>query len=60
MRMLSVPELSERLDVCPNTVRAMLKRQDLPSIRIGGRYYRVREADLEAFMAGGTAPANAA
>lgn len=60
MRMLSVPELSERLDVCPNTVRAMLKRQDLPSIRIGGRYYRVREADLEAFMSGGISAAKVA
>lgn len=50
--MLSVPELSERLDVCLNTVSAMLTRQDLSMIRIGDRYYRAREADLEAFMAG--------
>lgn len=51
-KMLNVPELSEKLHVHQNTARAMLKRGDIPSIRVGGRFFRVREEDVDAFMAG--------
>lgn len=51
-KMLNVPELSEKLHVHQNTARAMLKRGDIPSIRVGNRFFRVREEDVDAFMAG--------
>ena len=47
--LLTVRAVAEILQVCPRTVRRMIKRGDLPAIRLE-RQYRVRRPDLETLM----------
>lgn len=47
-RLLTVPEVAERLRVHPITVRRLIKAGRLPAVRIG-RAVRVRVADVEAY-----------
>ena len=49
--LLTVRDVADMLQVCPRTVRRMIKRGDLPAIRLA-RQYRVRRPDLEALMTG--------
>ena len=48
-RLLSVAEVSERAGFTSGAVRGWIKRAILTAVRIG-KEYRVREADLEAFL----------
>ena len=51
-RWLEVKDVVARLDVHPNTVRRWLKSGQLAGRNFGGRTgYRIRESDLEAFLA---------
>jgi len=47
-RLLTVPEVAERLRVHPITVRRLIKAGRLPAVRVG-RAVRVRVEDVEAF-----------
>ncbi len=50
-RWLKVTEIAERLQVHVETVRRWLRAGDLKGRDFGGRTgYRVREADLQAFL----------
>ncbi len=54
---LTVAEVAERLRLCEQTVRNMIDRGELAAIRVGPRRIRVREAELDRFLAAGaTAP----
>ncbi len=54
-RLLTVPEVAERLRVHPITVRRHIKTGRLRAVRIG-RAVRVREADLQEYMRPEIAP----
>ena len=41
---ITVPEISERLGICEETVYAMLKSHEIPNIRHGHRYIVSRVA----------------
>lgn len=50
-RWLTVQEVAERLDVTQETVRRLLRRGELPGMRISKRSgWRVRPDDVEAFI----------
>ena len=49
--MLSLQTVAERADVAVKTVRREIERGHLPAYRIGAQI-RVREDDLEAYLAG--------
>ena len=52
-RWLTVAEIVEQLQVHEQTVRRWLREGRLPGRNFGGRTgYRVRQRDLEAFLAG--------
>ena len=48
-RLLSVVEVSERTGFTCGAIRAWIKRAVLNAVRIG-KEYRIREADLQAFL----------
>jgi excisionase family DNA binding protein len=48
-RLLSVAEVSERTGFTCGAIRAWIKRAALNAVRIG-KEYRIREADLQAFL----------
>jgi len=48
-KMLSVSDVAERLNVCPNTIREYLKKRMLPGIKLH-RIWRVEEEDLQKFL----------
>ena len=51
-RWVDVQDIVARLDVHEQTVRRWIKRGELPAIMFGRRSgYRIRESDLEAFIA---------
>lgn len=55
---LTVGDVADELDVSRNTVYGWLEPEDetrpkLPGYRIGGGIWRVRRADLEAFVEAG-------
>jgi len=59
-KLLSIDDVAKMLAVCPNTVRNLTDRGDLPSpIRLG-RAVRYRLADVEAWIANGSEPAEGA
>ena len=51
-RLLTVPEVAERLRLSQETIRRMLRDRRLPGFRPGGDSagWRVSEADLAAFI----------
>ncbi len=51
---LTVAEIAELLRVNPQTVRNWIDRGELPAVRVGKRRVRVRQVDLDAFIAAGT------
>jgi excisionase family DNA binding protein len=51
-RFLTLPDVAEILNTSVAQVYAMVRRGDLPAIKIGGRgQWRVSEPDLETFIA---------
>jgi excisionase family DNA binding protein len=63
--LLTVAQVASDLQVVPGTVRSWIQSGALKSIRPGngkqpGRTYRVRRADLDAFVAASQGPACAA
>ena len=49
MRILTVEEVSKILKVSTQTVRAVINGGELPAKKVG-RYWRILEEDLHAFM----------
>jgi excisionase family DNA binding protein len=54
---LTVAEIADLLKLNEQTVRNWIDRGELPAIRVGARRVRVRQADLEAFIAESSAAA---
>jgi excisionase family DNA binding protein len=48
----TVAEAARRLAVDPLTVRRMIRRGELESVRVGSRLVRVRSTDIDALIAG--------
>ena len=58
VELFTIRETAERLGLHPKTVERMIRRGDLPSMRIGDRKgIRVRADDLQAFIDARTIPA---
>ena len=53
--LFSLKEVAERLRISRTSVWRLVRRRDLPIVRIGSRRL-VRSEDLEAFIASRTAP----
>ena len=51
MTLLTAAEVAEQLRVSTMTIYRLIRRGDLPAVRVG-RNYRVRERDLEAYLEG--------
>lgn len=47
---LTIEQVAERLSVTKNTVRQWIARGELPAYRVGPRFIRVNEADLDAMI----------
>jgi excisionase family DNA binding protein len=47
--LLTAAEVADQLRVSTMTVYRLIRRGELPAVRVG-RNYRVRESDLEAFL----------
>jgi excisionase family DNA binding protein len=48
--LLTAAEVAEQLRVSTMTIYRLIRRGELPAVRVG-RNYRVREADLDAYLA---------
>lgn len=48
-RLLTVEQVADRLQLTPDLVRELLRRRKLRGARLG-KYWRVREADLNAYI----------
>lgn len=46
----TIEQTAQRLGCSKNTVRALIRKGDLPAVRIGPRMVRVRETDLEQIL----------
>jgi excisionase family DNA binding protein len=57
--LLTVAEVARLLRVSNMTVYRLIKAGELPALRVG-KNYRIREADLQAFLAVGTVIADEA
>ena len=51
-QLMTTKELAEYLRVHPFTVRAWVRQNRLPVIRLGRFDFRFRRADIEAFLSG--------
>ncbi len=49
-RLLTPVEAAARLSVSPKTVLNWLRSGQLKGVKAGGKLWRIREADLEAFL----------
>lgn len=50
---LTVAQIADLLKLNQQTIRNMIDRQELPAVRVGQRRVRVRQSDLNAFLAAG-------
>lgn len=46
----TIEQTARRLGCSKNTVRTLIRKGDLPAVRIGPRMVRVRETDLEQIL----------
>lgn len=51
MTLLTAAEVADQLRVSTMTIYRLIRRGELPAVRVG-RNYRVRAADLDAYLAG--------
>jgi excisionase family DNA binding protein len=51
-RLLTPEQVADRLSLSVLTVRAWLRSGRLPGVKPGGRVWRVRESDLDAYIRG--------
>jgi excisionase family DNA binding protein len=58
--LLTVDEVAGLLKVNAQTVRNWLDRGELGHVRVGSRRVRIRQSDLDAFLAAGTKTAESA
>ena len=58
-RLLTLQQAAERLALAHWTVRKWIASGKFPSVKLSGRAVRVREADVEAFIAAHFVPADA-
>ncbi len=49
-QLLSVETVAQRLDLGVVTIRRMIKRGELPAVRLGQNTVRIKQDDLEAFL----------
>ncbi len=49
---LSVEDVAKELKVNPERVRGWIRRKELLAYRIGGKEYRIKREDLNAFLEG--------
>jgi excisionase family DNA binding protein len=55
--LLTVPEVAATLRLHPDTVRRWLRAGQLPALNLGGRRgYRVRQSELDRFLASLSTP----
>jgi len=47
---LSVEDIAKELKVSPERVRGWIRRKELLAYRIGGKEYRIKREDLNAFL----------
>jgi excisionase family DNA binding protein len=47
---LSVEDVAKELKVSPERVRGWIRRKELLAYRIGGKEYRIKREDLNAFL----------
>ena len=52
MALLKKPQAAERLGVSVRTLEGLIKRGQLPAYRIGPKTVRLKEEDIEAYIAG--------
>ena len=50
-QLLSIETVAQRLDIGAVTVRRMIKRGQLAAIRLGHNSVRIKETDLQMFLA---------
>ena len=55
--LLTVQEVAGYLKINPQTVHNWITRREIPAVRVGKRRVRIRQADLDAFIAAGSQPA---
>lgn len=53
MTLLTAAEVADQLRVSTMTIYRLIRRGELPAVRVG-RNYRVRETDLDAYLAAQT------
>lgn len=49
-RLLTLKQVGEKLGLKPGTLSGWLRTGKLPGVKISGKYWRVKESDLEKFM----------
>jgi excisionase family DNA binding protein len=58
LRLLTLPEAAELLQVSTRTLQRMIRRKDLPAFKVGGQW-RVRESQLTRWIEGREEPSAA-
>lgn len=58
-RLLTVPEVAERLNTGERMARRLIAERRLPTVKVG-RHVRVRSSDLEQWIENNTRPAGGA
>ena len=49
-QLLTVHQAADALAVSPNTVRNLIRSDELPAVRVGPRLVRIKQGDLDAFL----------
>jgi len=49
-QLLSVEAVAQKLDIGAVTVRRMIRRRELPAVRLSKNMVRIKQSDLEAYV----------